>query len=64
MAEFIKENPINGKWKLMTFFPIRESALKNKEKLIKSGGDYIGFSFYLTNFSYFSHNAKNKNRNT
>ncbi len=33
MAEFLKENPINGKWKLMTFFPIRESALRNKDRL-------------------------------
>lgn len=33
MAEFLKDNPINGKWKLMTFFPIRESALKNKDRL-------------------------------
>lgn len=33
MAEFLKENPINGKWKLMTFFPIRDRALENKDKL-------------------------------
>lgn len=33
MAEFFRENPISGKWKLMTFFPVREKALKNKEML-------------------------------
>lgn len=33
MAEFFRENPISGKWKLMTFFPVREKALKNKEIL-------------------------------
>ena len=41
MAEFLKENPINGKWKLMTFFPIRESALKNKEKLEVDDNDFL-----------------------
>lgn len=33
MGEFFRENPISGKWKLMTFFPVREKALKNKERL-------------------------------
>ncbi len=33
MGEFLRHHPISGKWKLMTFFPVREKALKNKEKL-------------------------------
>lgn len=33
MGKFFSENPISGKWKLMTFFPVREKALLNKEKL-------------------------------
>jgi radical S-adenosyl methionine domain-containing protein 2 len=33
MGSFFRENPISGKWKLMTFFPVRERALANKEKL-------------------------------
>lgn len=33
MGRFFRENPISGKWKLMTFFPVREKALANKEKL-------------------------------
>lgn len=33
MAEFFRKHPISGKWKLMTFFPIRETALKNKDEL-------------------------------
>lgn len=41
MAEFLNENPINGKWKLMTFFPIRESALRNKDKLEVDDNDFL-----------------------
>lgn len=41
MAEFLKENPINGKWKLMTFFPVRDTALKNKEKLEISDNEFL-----------------------
>lgn len=33
MGAFFRENPLSGKWKLMTFFPIREKALKNREAL-------------------------------
>lgn len=33
MADFFRENPISGKWKLMTFFPVREKALANKAAL-------------------------------
>ena len=33
MGSFFRENPISGKWKLMTFFPVRERALANKEML-------------------------------
>ncbi len=33
MAGFFRENPISGKWKLMTFFPVREKALANKSRL-------------------------------
>lgn len=33
MGQFLQENRISGKWKLMTFFPIREKALVNKELL-------------------------------
>ena len=33
MGAFFRENPITGKWKLMTFFPVREKALTNKELL-------------------------------
>ena len=33
MASFFQENRLSGKWKLMTFFPVREKALKNKEYL-------------------------------
>ena len=33
MGAFFKENPLTGKWKLMTFFPVRERALKNREML-------------------------------
>ena len=33
MGSFFRGNPISGKWKLMTFFPVREKALANKEKL-------------------------------
>lgn len=41
MAEFLKDNPINGKWKLMTFFPIRETALKNKDKLEVDDNEFL-----------------------
>ena len=33
MGSFFRENPISGKWKLMTFFPVRERALANKQQL-------------------------------
>lgn len=33
MGSFLRENPISGKWKLMTFFPVREKALANKDQL-------------------------------
>ena len=33
MGAFFKENPLSGKWKLMTFFPVREKALQNKDRL-------------------------------
>ena len=33
MGGFFSENRLSGKWKLMTFFPVREKALKNKEYL-------------------------------
>ncbi len=34
MGDFFRENPISGKWKLMTFFPVREKALLNRDKLV------------------------------
>ena len=33
MGAFFQENRLSGQWKLMTFFPVREKALKNKEYL-------------------------------
>ena len=33
MGAFFKENPLSGKWKLMTFFPVREKALQNRDRL-------------------------------
>ena len=33
MGAFLRENPIDGKWKLMTFFPVRGRALLNKPAL-------------------------------
>ena len=33
MGEFFSSNSITGKWKLMTFFPVREKALANKGML-------------------------------
>ncbi len=41
MGEFLRENPISGKWKLMTFFPVREKALENKEKLEISDKEFL-----------------------
>lgn len=33
MGAFFSQNQITGKWKLMTFFPVREKALANKSTL-------------------------------
>ena len=41
MGAFFRENPISGKWKLMTFFPVREKALLNKAQLEISDQDFL-----------------------
>ena len=41
MARFFSQHPISGKWKLMTFFPVRERALENKGKLEVDDDDFI-----------------------
>ena len=41
MGQFFRENPISGKWKLMTFFPVREKALLNKSELEISDEDFL-----------------------
>lgn len=41
MGKFFRENPISGKWKLMTFFPVREKALTNKDKLEISDEEFL-----------------------
>lgn len=47
MGEFFRENPISGKWKLMTFFPIREKALENKGKLEISDEAFLNVAHML-----------------
>ena len=41
MGKFFRDNPISGKWKLMTFFPVREKALTNKDKLEISDEEFL-----------------------
>ena len=41
MGAFFRETPLSGKWKLMTFFPVREKALLNKAHLELPDQDFL-----------------------
>ena len=41
MAHALSENPVSGKWKLMTFFPVRARALENKDWLSVPDEEFV-----------------------